>query len=529
MKKVLFTIAAAVMMFAATSCKKENVNEPENFNREPEAYEFLATVNGGATTQNAPRVNDGMGTMATFDPETLTQVMWQVGDTIKVNGIPFTCTTNPGKGEGQVNRAYFENDNYKTSGYHADEYHAFYSTSVSNTSGNGGTLNAIQYYNPENQAENLPMYATSTDHWLNFSNICAAIKIYVPCTADHIVIKNTSAAMNGAFDVQSNVAVMNVPQPNDGNKKITIYKGTQGHTTAFNACDSLFIAIPAGTYEGFEIAFLNQSGDTIYTTGAGGTLNVSANHIYRIVGYKYPNHLLPGKFKVSNNEYVQFTTGNLWRKGSEGSYEYHFEDNQNGYPITYDVNHVGHFNDLVTPMFGDTLYDAWTHDEFTYLLGLTYQDDRKWYCSRSKVSFAQVDDVWCLLVAPDGATAFNPNRHNYTLKEVNSMGLLCLPFAGNLANVPEKGGMIVVFDSRYAANNDNIMAKYWAKDFYHDEFVTTDILRYIPSVTNFTPYKTNGPEDIINPMEAVNLTTSQVGRPIRLLYRPTQTTQTTQE
>ncbi|MCQ2330331.1 MAG: hypothetical protein MJZ93_07255, partial [Paludibacteraceae bacterium] len=183
MKKVLFTIAAAVMMFAATSCKKENVNEPENFNREPEAYEFLATVNGGATTQNAPKVGDGMNTMATFnpDPDNKTQVLWQQDDQITVNGEVFTCNSNPSSD----NRAYFVNE--EKSPFHRDVYHAFYSTSVTPNADASGTLNDIQYYNPERQAENLPMYATSTDHWLNFSNICAAIKIYVPCTADHIV------------------------------------------------------------------------------------------------------------------------------------------------------------------------------------------------------------------------------------------------------------------------------------------------------------------------------------------------------
>ncbi|MCQ2330121.1 MAG: hypothetical protein MJZ93_06175, partial [Paludibacteraceae bacterium] len=362
-------------------------------------------------------------------------------------------------------------------------------------------------------------------------NICAAIKIYVPCTADHIVIKNTSAPLHGNFTInESNVAVME-STTDDEYKKITIRKKTKAPQVDddFHACDSLFIAIPAGTYAGFEIAFYDGNDDLIYTTGPSGEdkdLTVAANKIYRIVGYNYnkDQYLLPGKFKVSDDEYVQFTAGNLCRKGSEGSYEYHFEDNQNGYPTTYNTNHVGHFNDLVTKTVGGIEYDAWTSEEFTYLLGLTYQDDRKWYCSRSKVSFAQVDDVWCLLVAPDGATAFNPNRHNYTLKEVNSMGLLCLPFAGNLAEV--KGSMVVVFHSDAPKSDGSIMAKYWAKDFYHDQNVTTDILRYIPSVTNFTPYETNGPEDIINPMEAVNLTTvPPVGRPIRLLYRPTQTTQ----
>ncbi|MCQ2343673.1 MAG: hypothetical protein MJ002_01975 [Paludibacteraceae bacterium] len=496
MKKVLFTIAAAVMMFAANSCKKESINEPEVMH-DPKANEFLAAIDGGGMVQNAPSVNDGMNTMATFNPNDKLQVLWQRGDVIKVNGIDFTCTTYP-LDDG---RAYFENNYYKD-GFHADVYHAFYSTSVSITNANNsGTLNECQYYNPVNQAENLPMYATSTDHWLNFSNICAAIKIYVPCTAHHIVISNTSAPMNGGFTVQGNKAVMDnasAQSLSDNEKKITIYKkGTQGQTTDFHACDSLFIAIPEGTYAGLQIAFYENNGDAtpIYTTGGSNNpLTVTANHIYRIVGYKYTN-LLPGKFRVGTgpNDYVKFTTGNLWKDGSSS---YHFENNQTDYPTEYDANYIGHFTDLVTTEVDGIAYDALNSSEFSSLINY----------NRDLVSFAQVDNVLCVLVAPDGATAFNPTRDSYTLKEVNSMGLLCLPFAGNCAQGK-------VFANSGNPKDNQIWAKYWESDT--DDSGT---FRSYISITNNTPFNEFGENDIIEGCSST-LPTS-VARPIRLVKRP---------
>ena len=525
MKKVLFTIAAAVMMFAATSCKKESINEPEVM-RDPEANEFLATIDGGAIAQNAPKVGNGMNTMATFDQTDKLKVMWQQGDVIYVNGTAnaFTCNSDPKNS----NRAYFENKTGFPTGYQAEEYHAFYSTSVSpNANAASGTLSAIQYYNPGNQAENLPMYAHSTDHWLNFSNICAAVKIYVPCTADHIVIKNTSAAMNGAFKVQSNVAVMQ-GAPDDDNKKITIYKGTQGHTEAFNACDSLYIAIPAGTYHGFEIAFLNQSEDTIYTTGKGGNLTVEANKLYRIVGYKYTD-VLPGKFSVSaTQQKVQFTVGNLLRTGST-TYVYSFEEKQTGYRNTKlermadGKDYYGYYNNCdQSYTVGDSTYNVLTSDEMIYLLrcgkrngsSTTPTPETKARPNAAGLNaFAYVNDgtkdILCLLVAPDDATGFKPSRTKYTLKEVNSMGLLCLPMAGYIqTSGGDNTAPVAITGKPY---DGEISARYWApkssQTSNSKDFLQVDI---VDGTLNFNQYRI---------YESANAGSGTISRSIRLVKR----------
>ena len=450
MKKVLFTLAAAVMMFAATSCKKENVNEPENFNREPEAYEFLATVGGGAQ-QNAPKVGDGMNTMATFNPENKLQVLWQVDDVITVNGVAFTCTTNPGIGDNYENRAYFENENYKTSGFHADVYHAFYSTSVepSTTADHyaEGTLKENLVYNPDNQAELLPMYAYSTDHWLNFNNICAAIKIYVPYAATKIVISNTSAAMNGDFTLIDNKAVISTaPTIDENHKKITITKKDNG---TFTPSEPVFFALPANSVDGYAdfcITFYNGDNE-VYSTGASKSpLKVEANKIYSITRYK---DYLPGEFSVSDTKKVQFTTGNLcydvvggrtYLAPTQIYYNTNVTGNERCYfawnstitgaiALPYEVTNGDIFAKSMTLTGKNEELTILSKGEWEYLLGLGTGSKRINASNLCKL-YVNAGNVLCLVIAPDGFTG--KLEDSYSMADVKSSGLVFLPYAGHV-------------------------------------------------------------------------------------------------
>ncbi|MCQ2196745.1 MAG: hypothetical protein MJZ60_04390 [Bacteroidaceae bacterium] len=167
-------------------------------------------------------------------------------------------------------------------------------------------------------------------------------------------------------------------------------------------------------------------------------------------------NLIDGTFSVSSTKKVQFTKGNLWWDGSA----YHFEANQTDYPTSWNANHVGHF--------------FWTSSK-DYLSGKTsympYAQSCD-YSSRSNIDkffcgeenpltvdgtsgcFALSNDEWgyliytranasslrkygvtvsgkvnCLIIAPDGFSS--TLKSSYTLDEVNSLGLVCLPAAGS--------------------------------------------------------------------------------------------------
>ncbi len=438
MKKVLFTIAAAVMMLAATSCKKENVNEPENFDREPEAYEFLATV-GGGMQQNAPAVNDGMGTMATFDG---LKVMWQIGDVIYVNGKgnSFTCTTDPAG----TNRAYFENTNQFPDGFQATQYHAFYSTTISAmslaeegdpTKGVTGTLSATQTYNPEKKAENLPMYATSTDHWLNFNNICAAIKIIVPLSSANTIEGSVAddEQLYGNFNMSGSVATFD-PETTSHNV-ITVKKVENKN---FQNGDEVYIAIPAGTYHNLNISFKNGN-NLEWETGASekeGGLTVVANKIYNINLTGAFKGLLPGRFKVSGSKFVQFTTGNLYYNRNNGNGAYALEASQNDYPTSFSADHVSHFffcesvtdaaADAYNVSMGNSHLFCDENNKITVneIAGLYCLSKNEWkYVSDNHTKISKYD---CLIIAPyDYGVTSIPDLGS--IAAYTAAGYLCLP------------------------------------------------------------------------------------------------------
>ena len=454
MKKVLFTIAAAVMMLAATSCKKENVNEPENFNREPEAYEFLATV-GGGMQQNAPAVNDGMSTMATFDPETLTQVMWQIGDVINVNGETFTCTTDPAG----TNRAYFENPVQFPNGFQATQYHALYSTTLESielieaadpTKGVKGMLSATQTYNPDKKAENLPMYATSTDHWLNFNNICAALKIYAPVSTANKIILTTTEPITGQFEIREN-GVFDFIQTGDGHNTITI---TKPESANFINGEEIFIAVPGGTYHGLNITFYNGD-NQVWTTGTSSKdLTVTANRIYKI-GF---NLLTSTKFTINGQgDQVQFTKGNLYY--DRVNHIYALEESPDAFATSLDANHISHFffcddvnfaaADSYSSTHGGNLFCDENHKiSVNGIDGLYNLSKTEWEYILNHSNHAHDTKLNCLIIAPDGVTDIPTDK---TIKEYSDAGYLCLP-----NNASYRDGTTL-----YVGTTDKVHSRYW--------------------------------------------------------------------
>lgn len=162
--------------------------------------------------------------------------------------------------------------------------------------------------------------------------------------------------------------------------------------------------------------------------------------------------LLSGNFSVSATKKVQFTKGNLYWDGSA----YQFEVNQTDYPTTWNASHVGHFywsktasvayaetysdasastDDVLfcaeaTPLTvdGTSGYYALTSDEWSYLLGT---NDKRNGMYQTNVTVGGV--AGCIVIAPDNYSNTDKplsSTTEYTLQEINSLGLVCLPAAG---------------------------------------------------------------------------------------------------
>ncbi len=211
-----------------------------------------------------------------------------------------------------------------------------------------------------------------------------------------------------------------------------------------------------------------------------------------------PN-LIAGTFSVSSTKKVQFTKGNLYWDGSA----YHFETNQTDYPELWNASHVGHFywtslNDYQSG-YTDLVPFAQRYASTNFSHILSY----KFFCGEDSPltvdgisgCFALSRSEWhyliyartnatklckygvtvggkvnCLIIAPDGFSG--GLKSSYTLYEVNSLGLVCLPAAGTRdswgisgaenwggywSSTPfvEGGAYALYFDSDYVYEGDN--------------------------------------------------------------------------
>jgi len=162
-----------------------------------------------------------------------------------------------------------------------------------------------------------------------------------------------------------------------------------------------------------------------------------------------PN-LLPGKFTVAKGKTVQFTKSNLYWDGSA----FKFEANQYDYPTSWDANHVSHFywSKTAAVAYAKEYSDGSSSTSDKFFCG----EDNKITVEGTEGLFALSSDEWsylistrtdatnlrkygqtvgeetnCLLIAPDGFdTSKWHSSCSYTLEEVNSLGLVCLPAAG---------------------------------------------------------------------------------------------------
>ncbi len=166
-------------------------------------------------------------------------------------------------------------------------------------------------------------------------------------------------------------------------------------------------------------------------------------------------YLLKGTFSVSATKKVQFTQGNLWWDGSA----YHFEANQTDYPTKWNASHVGHFY-----WTSSKDYQSGNANYMPYAQSYSYSSQSssdKFFCGEDNPltvdgtsgCFAMSSDEWdylirsrtnaynlhkygvtvgdkknCLVIAPDSFSG--TLKASYTLDEISSLGLVCLPAAG---------------------------------------------------------------------------------------------------
>lgn len=216
--------------------------------------------------------------------------------------------------------------------------------------------------------------------------------------------------------------------------------------------------------------------------------------------------LLPGKFTVnSDGKQVQFTKANLFWNGKK----FKLEATQTDCPDVYDSNHVGHFywTKIENYISGTSTYMPYA-ESYSYTDGRTV-NDHFWCQENSPLYVEWTDDLYvldciewnyvldcrshasdlckypvtvtdgtktstnCLIIAPDNYDYTNNQlKSSYTLDEINSLNIVCLPATGYRINKNlTDGGERVVYwsstpydqyvDSGYCIHyNDNLCTSY---------------------------------------------------------------------
>ncbi len=198
----------------------------------------------------------------------------------------------------------------------------------------------------------------------------------------------------------------------------------------------------------------NISGTATVTATVAGSSSIATSAKVNIA-----DNMIEGCFSVSSSKKVEFSKGNLWWDGSA----YHFEANQTDYPTSWNANHVGYFywTNLTDYQSGNAAYMPYAE----YYSFSNQSTSDKFFCDESNpltvegISgfFALSQSEWdylissrnnasnlckhgvtvdamtdskknCLIIAPDNFSG--TLKSSYTLDELSSLGLVCLPAAG---------------------------------------------------------------------------------------------------
>lgn len=359
MKKNIFISLCMVMAVTAvlTSCKKDN-----------DVISLRATISDYRDTGK-----DGKTYIETIN--NVDWVSWNDYDKVLINGIQCTVRVS-GQGNGRYatinNVAYVTpNENNPSVGYYA-----VYPAERALTTPTSGfpqiLLPQVQVYrndNPDNPAQGnqiveAPMAAfckaNSTQVGLNFTNLCALLKIELdePMEVGYITVSSSNKPLWGKATISGTttptLSAPNISDMYSNDNTVTLdctalglhHEGS-GASQGVNSAGPFYIVLPPATnVADLTINIYVFTGDasgqtrrTILkyskTTESENTITIAANNLYVTgdlpeEGEVVPDapfpHLSIGEFSVSRTKKVRFALGNLQYQASTGTWR--FAENQ---------------------------------------------------------------------------------------------------------------------------------------------------------------------------------------------------------
>ncbi len=357
MKKNIFISLCMVMAVTAvlTSCKKDN-----------DVISLRATISDYRDTGK-----DGKTYIETIN--NVDWVSWNNNDKVLINGTQHTVTVSPGSGNGRY--ATINEVAYVTppTGQNPDPsvgYYAFYPAERAITTPTSGfpqiMLPQVQVYrndNPDNPAQGnqiveAPMAAfckaNSTQVGLNFTNLCALLKIELdePMEVGYITVSSSNKPLWGKATISGTttptLSAPNISDMYSTDNTVTLdctalglHHDASGASEGVVSAGPFYIVLPPATgVEGLTVnvyvftgATSSSSRRTVlkYSKTTTNTVPIAANNLYVTgdlpeEGEVVPDapfpHLSTGEFSVSSSKKVRFALGNLQYQASTGTWRF---------------------------------------------------------------------------------------------------------------------------------------------------------------------------------------------------------------
>ena len=454
MKKYIYMAVAAIA--ALSSCSNED--------------EIVANENGkGETTFFATMEKDAT-TRVALNGKT---PRWESGDVISIDGHTYTAasdvaTTGAFTGTGATEAT----------------HHAYYPASMYSKDGEVVTISLPASYVYTADKFDMPMYAESSTTELSFYNLCGVLAITVPSlqmSSVTSIVVSSDKQMNGAISSITDAGVLTFASATltSAEKKVTL---TASSAVTITTSVTFYMPVPAGTHNPLVISVSDGTTTKTMTTKKSVGVTVARNKIYPITfaDNAANPHLLSGSFTVASGKTVKFTKSNLYWSNTDS--KFHFEAKPTDYLETRNQDHVCHFfwtkdkdksyaatygdgtnatsdkffadgSDAEHELTADGISGLYvlSAEEWTYLLNSRANASTK---KKPGVTVTDGTNSYtnCLIIAPDDFTG--TIAETYTLDDLETAGLVCLPAAGQYAgSVADGGDAGYYWSSSHGADN----------------------------------------------------------------------------
>lgn len=437
MRKTFLAIASALLVLAATSCKKETENDLSN-----RPVRFTATIEESQ--------NDDKTQLSGYN------LVWQEGDEVAVVCTGVTSKEiylpqNAGRQVGFVYGGDMANEptlETPIKGAYPAEY---FSDDLSTI-----TLPCHQNY-VANSMEKFPMYGETETHGINFKNMCGVLRVRLVKPGENVtkIAVTTTTHINGTYSVSMNSEGLPVMEHvSDGTNGDTLYCA---EPVSIDNATNFYIYLPAGSYSPMRIEVFNDRG-LLCSMESTVAINIERNKITTVAppASKLNFQTCTGLITVNaNGDQVRFAQGNLiydngtW-KIAEHEYDVFKEDGYDQFRWSTGVNNNYGLGDAdVTNAFGDwginigENYRTLTAEEWGVVLysgGLQPYGRHQRY-TRGKIQVGSdiyygyiimPDNRYAISGAPRHVTNFTTNVYTYEQwQELQAQGVAFMPIAKN--------------------------------------------------------------------------------------------------